>query len=51
MHFVDSLNIHAFTKCVWALPSTGVQRYGTSNVADRDWQWALSPAVRNGIRS
>ena len=31
MHFVDSLNIHAFTKCVWALPSTGVQRYGTSN--------------------
>ena len=33
--FVDSLDIHASTKHVWAPPLTEVQRYGTSNTAMR----------------
>ena len=33
MRFVDSLDIHASTKHVWALPLTEVQQYGASNTA------------------
>ena len=35
MHFVDSLDIHASTKHVWAPPLTEVQQYGASNAAMR----------------
>ena len=33
MHFVDSLDIHASMKHVWAPPLMKVQWYGTSNTA------------------
>ena len=35
MRFIDSLDIHASTKQVWALPLTEVQQYGASNTAMR----------------
>ena len=35
MHFIDLLDIHASTKCVWAPPLTEVQRYGALNAALR----------------
>ena len=35
MRFVDSLDIHASTKHVWAPPLTEVQRYGALNAAMR----------------
>ena len=35
MRFVDSLDIHASTKHVWAPPLTEVQQYGASNAAMR----------------
>ena len=31
MCFVDLLDVHASTKCIWAPPLTEVQRYGASN--------------------
>ena len=35
MRYVDSLDIHASTKRIWAPPLTEVQRYGASNAAMR----------------
>ena len=35
MYFIDSLDIHASTNCVWASPLMEVQRYGASNTAMR----------------
>ena len=35
IRFVDSLDIHTSTKCVWAMPLTEVRRYDASNAAMR----------------
>ena len=52
MRFIDSLDIHASMKHVWALPLTEVQWYGASNTAVRlKYRSKYTIEIRDGITS